>query len=164
MSLTGKQEVERHRTRCGRSPLGGFEARFWTTSADAPGLGHLVNAPMLRVHTLCQGSGLGLSDAVRVALRATMAPQAGNSGAPNAPRPFCVPDRILSRTRKYLAWANASLKAELRQQFDKLFALAFVCKKLFPKPPGIAEISPIVWLDKAGTSKRLGQLSRSPYP
>jgi hypothetical protein len=91
------------------------------------------------LRTLCESSGLNVSGAVRAALRATNAPDQDRQATRVAPKPYSLPDRILRRVQKYLAWGRGSLKDEWQRQFDEFYAVTVASKQLYPRLTAIAK-------------------------
>ena len=91
------------------------------------------------VQALCQAYGLDVSAAVRSALRSARA--SGNClPAAQAPQtPFSMPNRIVTKSQPYLAWANGNLKNEWSRLRDNFFGMTLAARRLYPRTSEIAE-------------------------
>lgn len=92
-----------------------------------------------RVQRHCLETGYDVSRVVRQALDSRLAPDSGSatSGAPK--RRLAPPEAIIPLTSRYMAWGDGDLRKHRNRLFAELLAAAFVCKKHYPRTPGMLE-------------------------
>ncbi|MCI0724349.1 MAG: hypothetical protein L0338_36100 [Acidobacteria bacterium] len=92
-----------------------------------------------RLQQHCQEAGIDLSRAVRQAVDAHLGGSSGSPGQGSPSPPLALPDEVLPLTPKYLGWGNGDLRKHFRSRYLDLLAESYVCKKHYPRTPGMQE-------------------------
>ncbi len=92
-----------------------------------------------RLQQLCLDAGIDLSGAIRRALDAYLGGSSDSAGQGSPRQPLTPPDEILPLTPKYLGYGDGDLRKHFRSRFLDLLAESYVCKKLYPRTPGMHE-------------------------
>jgi hypothetical protein len=93
-----------------------------------------------RLEKLCAETGSDVSQAIRRALDAFLAPKSALEPNDGLPKRLSPPEEIIPLTTAYLAWAGGDARMELRTFFIKLLTASFALKGLYPRTKGIKEV------------------------